>query len=375
MLPGIERPNILKIISPKSGAGLVMLRACLTLCSICWALCDAKAQADSTGTVAHPYIENYADFILLRGGVKNRSLNFNLSPRSNGITEYGKIIFYRPNVRNTIGINALFKHFGLGFGFKLNNDPLAGNTQSQYSDFRVHSYGAKLGYDIFYQQYKGYFISNLDFNDPIGGLVTGEGRPRRDDLRLQNLTLNVFYNSKPDKFSYRAAYVFDEKQKKSAGAFIINGSLGYFRAVGDSSFVPSDNSFGFDQRSYFNNTAFYTLSISPGYALTLVFWKHFYLSAAASGMVGLQYYDAIGEQIGENRFHYYFKGLARASAGYNSRRWLFGATALADVQNLNTQYIQYRTINFELSLHLAYRIKTNWMKDQRTFFGFLKKKK
>ncbi len=325
-------------------------------------------------TAQENYTETFEDCFLVKVGMTNRSLNFTINPRSNGITQFLKPIVYRPSVRGSLGLGVQFKDLAIGLSFKLTQRPVIRNSQSEskYFDLTVHSYGKKLGYDIYYQDYEGYFIENLD--NLLNNFFGGDNLQRRDDIRLRNVSANVFYVFNPEKFSYRAAFTHDERQIKSAGSFILTGSLGYFAARGDSSFIPPDTDIAFDSRAYFRSNDFYTLSVTPGYAYTLLLGKKgLYLSAGVSGLIGLQYHEGRTEQFSSSGFNYFLKGLAKASGGYNGKKWIVALSLLTDIQGMNTEFVQYRTNNLEASLFVGYRIQTKWMQGRKSFFE--KKKK
>ncbi|MDX2301591.1 MAG: DUF4421 family protein [Microscillaceae bacterium] len=332
-----------------------------------------QAQKDST-KYQRKNFETFNDYILLRASLHNNSLNLSLSPRENGITQYLKPIWYRPSVQNNLGFGISFKGLSLSYSFKLRQNSLISARQgkSQYQNIQIHSFGKKLGYDIYYQDYKGYFISSL--NDFFNRLFNAVPLERRDDLRLRNIGANVQYIFSPHKFSYRSAFVFDERQTKSGGSFTLTGSLAYFRAAADSSFIPTDKT-EFDPKAHFSKAEFYTFTAAPGYAYNIIFPKGFYISLAASGMVGLQYFEARSDQLSDDGLSYLLKGIGRASIGYHVRKWVTGIAISADIQGMNTKYVQFRSNNLDLSVFLAYRIKTGWMKDKKSFFEIFKKKK
>ncbi|TAF68124.1 MAG: DUF4421 domain-containing protein [Cytophagales bacterium] len=326
------------------------------------------AQNDSS------YIQKFEDYMLIKTGATYRGLDLTLSPRINGITQFLEPLWYRPSVRNSVSVGVNFKGLAISFGFKLAQHPLIRDRQgeSKYFDLQVHSFGKKLGYDIYYQEYQGYFIE--DISNLINNIITGQALQRRDDIRLQNFSVNVFYTFNGDKFSYRAAFVHDEKQNKNGGSFIINGSLGYFNAKADSSFTTNNIGINFRPEAAFNQNTFYTFAITPGYAHTFIVKKHFYISASASGLVGLQYHEGQAQnnntQVGLN---YFLKGIARASVGYHTQKWVIGASAMLDLQAMNTEFVQYRTNNLEISAFLAHRFKVKWMAGKKSFFGGKKK--
>lgn len=314
------------------------------------------------------YIETFRDDFLIKVGITNRSLNLALSPRVNGITQFLKPIWYRPSVQNSIGVGVNFKGIYVGLGFKLSQNPLIKDRQgsSNYFDFQTHSYGKKIGYDVFYQSYQGYYVENLD--NLLNSFLSGNQLQTRNDIRLQNFSANVFYIFNQKKFSYRAAFVHDERQIRSAGSPILTASLGYFRAAGDSSFIPSDTKIDFNPKAYFNENDFYTFSITPGYSYTLTNRKGLYASLGVSGLIGLQYYEGRAKDLFEGGFNYFLKAIARASAGYDSKKWIIGAALTTDIQGMNMKYVQYRTNNLDITVFVGHRIKTKWMAGKKSVF-------
>ncbi len=320
------------------------------------------------------YIETFEDYFLIKAGITNRSLNLNLSPRLNGITQFNKRLWYRPAVQDVLNVGVRFKGLALSYGFKVAPHPLLESRQgeSKYTDIKVVSFGRKLGYDVYYQDYKSYFISDLNIKNAtnlVNSIFSGDQLQRRDDLRLQNFAANVYYVFNNDEFSYRTAFVLDERQVKSAGSFLLTGSLANTRISADSSFVIRNDSLGFRPEGYFKTADFYTIAVTPGYAYNLVSPKNFYLTLGVSALAGVMYYDGKNdEQISTTGVNYFLKGMAKASAGYHGEKWIVGASFAADVQGLNTKYVQFRTGVFDLSVFVAYRIKTSWMAGKKSLF-------
>ena len=137
-------------------------------------------------------------------------------------------------IRLVLGVR--FKGVGISYGYKVPQQPLFGNragTISEFTDLRVNSYGKKIGFDILYQQYKGFFSTDLDLSsvsnifNSVGSIFGSEPFEKRNDLELRNYSANVYYVFNNDKFSYRGAFVMDQRQLKSAGSFILTGSVSY----------------------------------------------------------------------------------------------------------------------------------------------------
>ena len=327
------------------------------------------------------YIKTYDDYILVNTSLVNRSLNLNVSPRENGVTQYLKRLWYRPNVKTTIGLGVRFKGLGISYSFKAIDDPLVSNLteESEYTDIRVNSFGRKIGYDINYQNYKGYFRSNFDINgfknlfNSIGNLGNQDSVFTRSDLQLTNYSANVYYAFNPNRFSYRASFVFDERQIKSGGSFILTGSIGLLKINADSSIVPQNIEIDFHPSTLYTDIDFYTLSIVPGYAYNLIYKEKFYATLGVSTMAGLMVLDGNTATNSNTKINYFLKGIVRTSIGYHGPTWITGVSLTGDVQGMNTEHAEFRTSILDLSFFVAHRFHTNWMKGKKSFFE--KKKK
>jgi hypothetical protein len=163
----------------------------------------------------------------------------------------------------------------------------------------------------------------------------------------------VFNNT---KFSYRSAFTFNERQKKSAGSAIIGGGLifNYIRA--DSSMVGSDYIVELDSLNI-NKANFANLYATGGYAHNFVI-KYFFLSLS----LGLGFGVSTDRVFIENHNEEYRKsGLSvvsvfRASVGYNRDNYYIGLSmynnGLSIVSSKNIG-LSYRNTNF--NFYVGYR--------------------
>lgn len=321
-------------------------------------------------------IKTYDDYILVRSGITNRSLNLNISPRENGFTQYFKRLWYRPNVNSALGIGVRFKGIGLSYSFKIIGDPLVSRLtkKSKHTDIRVNSLGRRIGYDINYQDYQGYFRSNFDINGfsnlfrSIKNLGKQDSVFTRDDLRVRNYSANVYYIFTPERFSYRAAFVFDERQLKSGGSFLVNGAINLTRVNAGSSILPNNIEIDFDPSVLYSDINFYTLSIAPGYAYNFIYKEKFYTSLGVSAMAGLAFFEGRKDTNNSSFLRPSLNGVARLSLGYHGPLWIIGTSLTGDFKAVNLPSAQFRTSVLELSFFVARRIPTRWMKGKKSFF-------
>ncbi|MDH6310226.1 hypothetical protein M2451_003183 [Dysgonomonas sp. PFB1-18] len=224
-------------------------------------------------------------------------------------TEDGKETIYRPNDPYALGIGFTYKGISLSgaYGFGFMRDKKRGKTKSL--DFQYHYYGRKFVMDLFFQNYKGFFVEDEGndkkvHNDDIYHLYP--------DIRLEQYGGFAQYIFNGNKFSYQAAFNQNEKQLKSVGSFLLGGGIYYNRARSDSSLL-------FNDKSELDNFQF---GVSGGYAFTWVINKRVYISASMSvgANVGV---DHSGEK---DKWKVYPTMFPRISAGYNHDNWSLGVS-------------------------------------------------
>lgn len=226
---------------------------------------------------------------------------------------------YQPNTTLNAGIGATYRSFtlNLAYGFPfLNRDEGRGKTD--YLDLQGHFYGRKSTIDLFGQFYNGFYLS------PKGkGRSDGEFY-LRPDLQLREFGGSYQYLFNHRRFSYRAAFLQNEWQRKSAGTFLLGGEFFVGRASADSSIYPGLISpLGAPTATALR---FYEFGPNFGYAYTVVIAKHFFITGSLSLSMD---YNFTEYEDGDRSFSE--KGLSpnsifRLFAGYNSARSAFSFT-------------------------------------------------
>jgi hypothetical protein len=326
------------------------------LCIFCWLLArPGLAQSD--------YIRAYDDDIIAKTFVNNRALGIRLSPK--GQREH---ISYQPNVIGTIGVGGVFKRVSVNVGFRLaEQSPQHQLRQQQrgdsrYFDLQINRFGRKVGFDVYYQDYKGYYHRNPE---AVYGAWTSDIYPHRPDIDLLNFSANVYYVFNNERFSYRATHVHDEQQNRSAGSFILTSSFIYSELFADSSLVPRSMQSGYGPG--FSQGAFYGLAVVPGYAHTFVV-KKFYFNLTGSASLGLQrsrYH--LSDEPPRRGVSPFAKFIGRSALGYNGDRFFTGLTFYIDTQTVKLGQLMYGTNITSASLLFGYRFRTRLLKGKKLF--------
>ena len=214
---------------------------------------------------------------------------------------------YLPNTPINLGAGFTYKWLTInvahGFGFL---NPERGRGETRFLDLQSHQYFKKWNIDLFGQFYRGYYLSNPSANS---------NEYVRPDLGVTELGVMAQYVFNHDKFSFRAAYLNTELQKKSAGTWLLGGNIFYGQVKSDSSLAPSF----INANREFQKVRFIKAGPLGGYAYTLVLAKNIYLSAALTMHLnfGKSWLDS---GSGGDFFFSHDFGL-RSSLGYTTRRF------------------------------------------------------
>ncbi len=272
---------------------------------------------------------------------------------------------YRPNNKMLLGVGVnhgfLGLNIGINFPFVNQDDDKYGETK--YYDFTLRVFAPKFNLTGYLQTYRGFYLRNTSSLFP--GWQEGDPYYIRNDLRTNTIGLDITYIFNSDRFSYRAAVVQTEWQKKSAGSMLIGGSFLYNISIGDSSIVPSNLAYpSFYTGLKFDRSDNFSIGPLIGYAYTLVVKKHFFLTGSINGSLNLgftrlrllDYEEKMksGPILG-------FRSEVLVSTGYNSALWYFGLsyvnTSLTNQAPLPDRSISYDTGMFRMNI--VRRIHTN----------------
>ena len=274
------------------------------------------------------YYQYFPGSVTARLYVSQKYTNFTIKGKD------AKDLQYLPNTTFNSGVGATYHNFSLnlayGFGF-LNKDDSKGDTK--YLDLQGHFYTPKLVIDFYGQNYKGYHLAD-------GFLVKpGDDYYYRHDAKVYWYGVSVYHVFNGKRFSYRAAFIQNEWQKKSAGTFLAGGEIYYGIVKADSSWVPHSVEGNYTQRSL-NKINYIGIGPGVGYAYTLVAFQHLFLTGSVTGNANFGITNEYNRDNKTNHFSVNPFVRYRAAAGYNGRVWNISANWIAD-------YLPFRGDNAE----------------------------
>lgn len=242
----------------------------------------------------------------------------------------------RPNETGKIGLRFSHRWLSVGFSVGIRNLQSDKRGETKFLNAVVNTYGRKWGFDAYYLSHKGHYITDNTIAD-LPSLNNDNIFPLLPKLNTVYSGINAYYIFNHQKYSYRATFIRNEIQKKSAGSFLLMASYSYFSIQSDSNLVPKNARIYFEPSSQIKNGQFNSVSFMPGYAYTWVYKsKYFFTISPSIGLMSqIQNYGLANESSVRNITWVYPRGMARAGLGYNSVNWYWGFSAIVDNYIIN----------------------------------------
>jgi hypothetical protein len=265
---------------------------------------DAFGQVDST------YIRSYENDFMARIFLARRYTNFNFRNDPNDLS-----IQYSPNSGFALGAGANYKWatVNISYAFDFLN-PYKSRGDTRALDFQLHGYGQKIVIDLLGQYYTGFYLPAKQIRSQRGGYYV------RPDIRVTALggTLQYVFNNK--RFSYRAAFIQNQLQRRSAGTFLAGMEIYSGRIAGDSSLVPSVL---VAEPVHVRSMDFIEIGPNVAYAYTWVYKEKMFLSGTVSVSLNAGYnrYRETSSKLSSVTISP--NSLFRVSGGYSTRWWSF----------------------------------------------------
>jgi len=322
------------------------------------------------------YYHSYTDQLTTRLFSSVKYANFSIDDQN-----LRKSVSYNVNNRVMLGFGANYSIFGLNIAFNapFNEWDEDKYGKTEYLDLQSHLYLRKYVVDFYLQRYQGFYMSNPE--GMIQNWIVSDSFPKRPDIRIVDAGLNVQFVFNSKKFSYRAAYLQNEWQKKSAGSFILGASVFYVMVRGDSSLIPSQVAPpDFAQGHKYDKSTQFSLGINGGYSHTFVAWKNFFLVVGVSagpalGTTSVHQTDL--KQVTKSGMTVNLNALGRASLGYNSSKFYVGVFYLNQVVGnklpQNDVWNFFNTGNFRFNLVYRFRLAKPIKLLNPDYWGFLHK--
>jgi len=270
------------------------------------------------------YIDDLKSWLNLRMVAVIRSNKFSVT---NKISE--QQLEYSINSSLNMGLGVSYRGLAIELLFKpprSNNDTKEKGRSNQFS-LAVKGNARKFILDMYYLQNKGFYTTNrYNFS---GDTTKPADYVRRGDIKNYAGGFNFLYVFNNKKFSCAAPYSLTQRQRKSAGSFLL-GSYGLIYSISaDSVILPDTMVTIFKPEVQFNNASSITWGIAAGYTYTVVFGKNWFANLTTVPGISIQELyteNAITDKTYTN-IALGFSMQTKFSFGYNKRHYFIGVSA------------------------------------------------
>ena len=181
----------------------------------------------------------------------------------------GQTFNYIPNVLGVAGGQLTIKGISISYLHKLpvskSNQEKFGNTEFEGIEIDIQT--RVVGLSFYYTRYRGFYLDKPDRYDSIW--VNGDNYPRRSDLQAMSIGLKTHFTFNK-KFSMKAAFEQTERQKKSAGSFMMMFGDHFMEIKSDSSLIPISEQGEFGSFGKFSGGSFNTFFSAVGAGVSLI---------------------------------------------------------------------------------------------------------
>lgn len=276
-------------------------------------------------------------------GVDSPQLKFDLQPN----TGYSfSTLNYAPNIssRAYYGLGYDIFAFTIGSYGPVSPQDTATKGTTEFQDYQFRLNGKYFTHSYFYQQYKGYYLTNSN-------ALLGYNYYQRPDIQTIHYGASLIYNFSKANYSVGAFTDSSFLQTSSGGGLLGILSADHHNISATSSLIPSGVTGNFGQLANLSSASIDSLRIGFGGGYTLV-WQGFYLGALLGFGWGPQwqsnqYFDQTTSTRNPNASGTNLK----LGIGYNTQNFFAGIKSESD-----SNLIQYDTgaINLQTQLTGVY---------------------
>jgi hypothetical protein len=231
------------------------------------------------------YVQSYRHLLTVRALIhsKYNHISFKSQTNDNKFT-------YSTNQGLTVGGGFNYKWLGLNASFAL---PILKKNDAKFgysSGFDVQAllFFKKWTGSLQFEKLKGFYEYHSDLIFPINNVIDDQGATSVNSnfrtLRY-HAELNRVFNWR--KFSTRAPLQHTEKQKKSAGTFLLGAYASLTNLQSDKGLIPIHLLNKFQLKGNYSKSDNLNFGINGGYAYTFVFGEHWYSTISAELGLGL----------------------------------------------------------------------------------------
>lgn len=333
---------------------------------------QTEAQIVVPKTVNKDYIKRYPNVITVSPYISTSSQQLLVTPSASVHTPIRRNVDYRPNLKGGYGIGLSYRIIDFSIGFRQSLDSvteaLYGKSEASNFSFGVWA-SRKIHLEFSYKWIKG-FSNRSGLTYDTSAIPEGVPFPHRPDLRIRYIKLRSVYQFNPEKFSYRSAFAFSERQLKSKIGYFLNTDLYFHRMRSDSSIVPYTIRDDYGPFLDIRQLRLAGLGVAPGIGGTWTGGKWFLTGVLFVGAEA-QYFKYRPENTGAKRQEFRIAPMIdfRYAFGYNSDKWFIGFQGVSDLNLLNSKAYFISSLFNRTLFSVGFRFNTPKVIDRAYDYG------
>jgi len=322
-----------------------MIRVVSVIIAFWFCVPEALAQNDS---IRDTYIQQFPDKFFIWPVIKKREISFDLNSRD----DTGKKLSYKPNTSFSAGLGFYIFEIAAEVTVAVPIDERSRTTYgtSDARDLQANFLGKRWGIDVYTQKYSGFYVPNPNQTPTTPDLFI-----KRSDIELRNTGANVRYVFNKDRFSQRSAYNYSERQLKSAGSFVLSGSLNTFDLHADSAVLTQQVAPAISSTSTLKDFKYSAFSVAPGYSYSIIY-KSFFLNGSFS-LGPAHYWIQYTAPDQSTQYNITLNTFAdvRVALGYNSEHFFGGMSLVTQTRDIRFDEIHFTNGTTAFKLLVGYR--------------------
>lgn len=271
------------------------------------------------------YVYTYPKSFLISTFYAKREFSVKLRPNT------GRHITFVPNMSDVIGLNLAYSNFRIQLATKLpdSQQSIERKVKSRYLDLNLQMFRKTFMLELSYKGVVGFVDKDYQKVGTIGPEVFAN-----KDLHTRYIKLNYWHIFSSDKFSLRAAYRLMERQKRSAGSWLLGGNATYLSINSPKPFLDPTIRPNFEEYGEIKRMSVFGIGVLGGYAHTFVYKNFFFTALGGTGLeLKRGNYEMSNGQKTEDFVTLVFD--FRGVLGYNHKNWFGGINALIESNQFN----------------------------------------
>lgn len=286
------------------------------------------------------YIYTYPKSFLISVFYAQRNFSIKLLPNM------GRNVTFIPNMSDAFGVNLAYSNLRIQLATKFpdTQKSIEDKVRSRYTDLNLQMFKRTFILELSYKSVSGFIDKDYQKPSPTAPEVFAN-----KDLRARYIKLNYYHLFSPDKFSLRAAYRLMERQKRSAGSWLLGGNITFLSINSLQPFLESSLRPAFEDYGNIKSMSVFGVGVLGGYAHTFVYKNFFFTALGGTGLeLKRGNYDVSNERKSEDFITFVVD--LRAVLGYNHKNWFAGINAQLESNQFrmgNTKGLAYyETVGF-----------------------------